>query len=148
MQVILTQDVDKLGTAGDIVTVKAGYGRNYLLPRGYALIASRGNIAQLEHHKRAIAAEQAKLKETYLELAKKVSAASVSIARKVGDEDRLFGSVSSKDIAEALAAQNIELDRRVIRLKEPLKTLGAHAVDVRFSAEVTCELTVNVVAIP
>ena len=147
MEVILTQDVEKLGDAGDIVTVKPGYGRNYLLPRGYALVASRGNIAQLEHHKRAIAASQAKLKEAHLAVVKQLEKASVSIARKVGEEDKLFGSVSSRDITDALAAQNITIERRAVRLTEPLRTLGQHAVEIRFSAEVKCEISVNVVAI-
>lgn len=147
MQVILTQDVEKLGGAGDIVTVKAGYGRNYLLPRGYALLASRGNVARLEHHKRAIAKRQEELKGSYLAIVKQLENASVSIARKVGEDDKMFGSVSTRDIADALGAQNIELDRRNVRLKEPLRSLGQHAVEIRFSAEVTCEVTVNVVAI-
>ena len=147
MQVILTQDVEKLGGAGDIVTVKAGYGRNFLLPRGYSLVASRGNVARLEHHKRAIAKRQEERKEGDLAVVKKLESVSVSIARKVGEDDKLFGSVSTRDIADALVAQNVELDRRAVRLKEPLRSLGQHTVEIRFSADVKCELVVNVVAI-
>jgi large subunit ribosomal protein L9 len=147
MQVILTQDVEKLGGAGDIVNVKAGYGRNFLLPRGYALVASRGNVARLEHHQRAIAKRQAERKEGDLTVVKQLARVSVSIARKAGEDDKMFGSVSTRDIADALADQNIKVDRRVIRLREPLRSLGQHPVDIRFSADVTCEIMVNVVAI-
>jgi len=147
MSIILTHDVDKLGRAGEIVSVKPGYGRNYLLPRGLGLLATRGNVAQLEHHRRAIAREQSKIREQHEALAKQVEGTKVSIARKAGKDDRLFGSVTNKDIVEALAAQNIALDRKVVQLSEPLKDTGAHEVTVRFSADVTATLTVNVVGI-
>ena len=147
MSIILTQDVDKLGRAGEIVSVKPGYGRNYLLPRGLGLLATRGNVAQLEHHRRAIAREQAKIREQHEALAKQLSGTKVSIARKAGKDEKLFGSVTNKDIVEALAAQNIVLDRKVVHLGDPIKATGEHAVEVRFSAEVTASLTVNVVGI-
>ena len=118
LSVILTKDVDNLGRAGEIVKVKPGYGRNFLLPRGLALVATRGNVAQLEHHRREIEREQAKIRAEYEKLAKKLEGTSVSIARKAAAENKLFGSVTSKDIAEALEAQNIEIDRRVIQLPD------------------------------
>ena len=148
MQIILTKDVDSLGRAGDLVDVKPGYGRNYLLPRGLALLATKANIAQLEHHRRAIAARQAQLKAEYEAKAAQVRDAFVSIPRKVGAEDKMFGSVSTKDIAEALAAQNVEVERKLIKLDEPIKTVGEHQVEVRFSADVTVSLKVQVIGVP
>lgn len=147
MNIILTTDVDKLGCAGEIVNVKPGYGRNFLLPRGLGLLATRGNVAQLEHHRRSIAREQEKIQEAYKALAKKLEGTKVSIARKAGKDEKLFGSVGSKDVVEALKAQNIDLDRRVVQLSEPLKTTGAHDVVIRFSADVSVTLSVNVVGI-
>lgn len=147
LSVILTKDVDNLGRAGEIVKVKPGYGRNFLLPRGLALVATRGNVAQLEHHRREIEREQAKIRAEYQKLAKKLEGTSVSIARKAAAENKLFGSVTSKDIAEALEAQNIEIDRRVIQLPEPIKEAGQTEVMVRFSADVQVALKVTVVGI-
>lgn len=147
MEVILTKDVDNLGRAGEVVKVKPGYGRNFLLPQGLAMLATRSNKAQLEHHRKRIEAEQAKLRSVREDMAKRLSDTTVSIARQSGDEDKLFGSVTAKDIAEALLAQNIELDRRVIQLSEPLRTVGTHDVNVRFSADVQATLKVNVIGI-
>lgn len=147
MEVILTQDVDNLGAAGEVVRVRPGYGRNFLLPRGLALLATRGNKAQLEHQRKAIEAEQAKLKAEHEAIAAKVSGTTVSIARKTGEDDKLFGSVSTKDIAEALKQQNIEIDRKIIRLDAPIKSIGSHEVRIRFSALVETTLKVNVVGV-
>lgn len=147
MEVILTQDVDNIGDAGEVVKVKAGYGRNYLLPRGYALVATRGNMAQLEHHKRRITAEQAKRRADFEAKAKQLRDVSVAIPRAVGEEDKLFGSVTNKDIAEALAQQDIHLDRKLIKLSDPLKTVGSHEVEVKFSSDVKVMLKVTVVPI-
>ena len=145
MEVILTQDVDNLGDAGEVVKVKAGYGRNYLLPRGYALVATRGNMSQLEHHKRRIAAEQAKRRSEYEAKAKQLAGVSVAIPRAVGDEDKLFGSVTNKDIAEALEQQDIQLDRKLIKLSDPIKAVGTLEVEVRFTSDVKVQLKVTVV---
>jgi large subunit ribosomal protein L9 len=147
MDVILTKDVDKLGRAGEIVRVKPGYGRNYLIPRGLALLATRGNVAQHEHHKRQIAAEQEKIKAEHTKLADELKGTTVSIARKAGKDDKLFGSVGVRDIAEALEAQNINVDRRLLHLPEPIRTVGSHEVAVRFSSEVSVTLKVTVVGI-
>ncbi len=147
MEVILTQDVEKLGEAGEVVRVRPGYGRNFLLPRGLALLATSGNKAQLEHQRRAIEAEQARLRAEHEKVAKQIEGTTVSIARKKGEEDKLFGSVSTKDIADALTAQNIEIDRKLIRLDAPIKTLGSHEVRVRFSGAVEATLKVNVVGV-
>jgi large subunit ribosomal protein L9 len=148
LQVILTKDMDNLGRAGQLVRVKPGYGRNFLLPRGLALIATKANLAQLEHHRREIAAQQAKVRADYEAKASQLKEAVVSIPRKVGTEGKMFGSVSSKDIAEALAAQNVEIDRKVIKLDEPIKLVGEHDVEVRFSPEVSVSIKVQVIGVP
>jgi large subunit ribosomal protein L9 len=148
MQIILTKDVDTLGRAGDLLRVKPGYGRNYLLPRGLALLATAANIRQLEHHRREIAAQQAKVRAEHEANAAKLKEAVVSIPRKVGAEDKLFGSVSTKDIAAALAAQNVMIDRKLIKLSEAIKTVGEHDVEVRFSAEVSVTIKVQVIGVP
>lgn len=148
LQVILTKDVHNLGRAGELVRVRPGYGRNYLLPRGLALIATAANLAQLEHHRREIAAQHAKVRAEHEAKAKQLQNAVVSIPRKVGAEDRMFGSVSSKDIAEALARQNVEIDRKLIKLDEPIKQIGEHEVEIRFSAEVSVALKVEVIGVP
>ena len=147
MQVILTQDVEHVGRAGELVKVKPGYGRNFLLPRGLALVATRGNVAQLEHHRKAIEAEQAKMRAEYQRLAGEIEKASVSVARKAGEENKLFGSVTSKDIAEALSAQKIAVDRKLIQLPEPIKAAGDYEVTVRFSADVKAVLKVKVIGL-
>lgn len=147
MQIILTKDVDNLGRAGELVRVKPGYGRNYLLPRGLALLATKANLKQLEHHRREIASQQAKIRAEHESKAAQVKEAVVSIPRKVGAGDKMFGSVSTRDIAEALAAQNVEVDRKLIKLPEPIKLVGEHEVEVRFSADVTVTLKVQVIGV-
>ncbi len=147
LSIILTKDVEHLGRAGEVVRVRPGYGRNFLLPRGLALVATRGNVAQLEHHRRAIARDQAKLRAEQEQAAKKLNDVTVSIARKVGQDGKLFGSVGTRDIAEALAAQNIDIDRKLVRLKDPIRQVGAFDVPIRFSADVEVALKVNVIGI-
>ncbi len=147
LKVILTQDIDRLGRAGEIVQVKPGYGRNYLLPRGLALTATRGNLSELEHQRRLIAKRQAALVAEQKKQATALEGVAVSVPRKKGKDGRLFGSVTSKDIAEALAAQNIDLDRKLIQLTEPIKSEGSFQVNVRFSADISVELKVNVIGI-
>jgi large subunit ribosomal protein L9 len=148
LQMILTKDVDNLGRAGELIRVKPGYGRNYLIPRGLALLATKANLAQLEHHRREIAAQQAKIKAGFEALAAQLKSAVVSIPRKVGAEDKMFGSVSSKDIAEALVAQKLEVDRKTIKLDEPIKQIGEHDVEVRFSPEVSVTIKVQIIGVP
>ncbi|MCY1063906.1 50S ribosomal protein L9 [Nannocystis sp. RBIL2] len=147
LELILRSDVPGLGRAGEVVKVRPGYGRNYLIPRGLALAATRGNIAQLEHQKRLIAAEQARVLAEHKAMAQKLKGVSVSIARKKGGEGKLFGSVSTKDIAEALANQNITIDRKLIKLDEPFKNIGTYEVPVRFSGDITETIRVNVVGV-
>jgi large subunit ribosomal protein L9 len=146
MKVILREDIPNLGRSGDVVTVKDGYGRNYLLPRGLAVHASEKNVRQLEHEKAVITARQAKLKAGAEELAKKVGAIQVRIARKVGEQDKLYGSVTALDIAEALASKGQQVDRRHLVMPEPIKTLGSHEVELRLHHDVTAKVKVEVVA--
>jgi large subunit ribosomal protein L9 len=145
MKVILREDIDGLGKSGELVTVKDGFGRNYLLPRKKAVLANEQNIRQLEHEKSVISARSAKLKGAAEELAKKVSALKVTIKRKVGEQDKLFGSVTALDIAEALAAQGQQVDRRGLHLPEPIKTVGTHEVELRLHREVAARIKVEVV---
>ncbi len=146
MKIILREDIQNLGKSGEVVTVKDGFGRNYLLPRGLAVLASEKNVRQLEHEKGVIEARQAKLRAGAQEQANKLSAVQVKIARKVGEQDKLFGSVTALDIAEQLAAQGQKVDRRSIHLPEPIKTVGNHEVEIRLHRDVSAKIKVAVVA--
>lgn len=147
LSLILTKHVDNLGRAGELVRVKPGYGRNYLIPRGMAIAATRSNVAELEHQKRVIEREQAQLRAEQQKLAEKLKDVAVSIPRKKGQDGKLFGSVNSKDISEALAAQNIHVDRKLIHVDEPFKNEGSYQVEVRFSHEISAQIRVNVIGI-
>ncbi len=147
MDVILTKDVDKLGSAGEVVKVKPGYGRNYLLPRGLALVATRGNIAEHEHHRRAIAREQERIHAEYKTIAEKLRGTSVSIARKVGKDEKLFGSVGVRDIVDALETQKVSIDKRLVHLPEPIRAVGVFEVPVRFASDIEAMIKVTVVGI-
>ena len=144
MKVILKEDVDNLGDMGNVVEVKNGYGRNYLIPRDLAVEASTKNIKQLEHQKKLL---QSKIKKAKLEgedLASRISAISISIEVKSGEEGKLFGSVTSKDIAEAIAAQGVEIDKRKINLQEPIKRLGEYEIPVRVRQDVNATVKLEV----
>jgi len=145
MQVILRDDMDNLGKSGEVVNVKPGYARNYLLPRGLAIKATAGDIKRVEHEKRVIAARTAKMAKEAQAEADKLSSVSVSIARAVGEEEKLYGSVTSRDIAEALAAQGVKVDSRKIHLDEPIKTLGLTEVPVKLGRGVNATIKVWVV---
>ncbi len=142
MEVILKEDVPKLGSRGDVVKVAEGFGRNYLLPRKLAIEASAGNKKVIEQMKAAAVRRSAKEKAQAEELAKQFEGLSVSFSRKSGEHDQLFGSVTSSDIAEALARKSFDVDRRKIQLHEPLKTLGEFTVPVKLHKEVTTHLKV------
>lgn len=146
MKVILREDVPNLGKAGELTSVRDGYGRNFLIPRGKAVPASEKNVRQLEHQKRVIAAQQAKLRASAEAVAAKLAAVELTIARKVGEQDKLYGSVTNKDLAEALAAKGVPVDRHEIQLEEPIRALGTFEVPVRLGAGVTGTVKVNVVA--
>jgi large subunit ribosomal protein L9 len=145
MQVILKQDVLKLGDAGDIVKVSAGYGRNYLIPRGLAVPATEGGVAQADHQKRlADGIRRKKLTEAQ-GLAEQIEGTAISLRREAGEDDKLFGSVTNRDIAEALAAEGVEVDRRVIHLDEPIRAIGLFTVPIRLHRDVTANLRVYVI---
>ena len=112
MKLILREDVSSLGKSGDLVTVRNGYGRNYLLPQNKAVLANEQNVRQLQHETTVILAKQAKLKAGATDMAKRLDGAQIKVARKVGDQDKLFGSVTTLDISDALTAQGIKIDRR------------------------------------
>jgi large subunit ribosomal protein L9 len=144
MEVILREDIEKLGTRGQMVKVAAGYARNFLLPKRLAVAATESNKKIVEQERQAHLRREAKLKSEAEDLSKLLEGVSVTIAQKAGENDQLFGSVTSKDIAEALAAKNFTIDRRKIQLGDPIKQLGEFKVPVRLHADVTVEVTVNV----
>ena len=146
MKVILTKDMDNLGKAGTLVEVKPGYGRNYLIPRSMAMLATAKNVRQLDHDKAGILARAAKLRASLTAQAGKLNNVEVKLARKVGEQDKLFGSVTSKDVHEALGAAGYQLDRKQIHLVEPLKTLGTHEVEVKLGSDVSAKVKVTIVA--
>ncbi|HEX5215501.1 MAG TPA: 50S ribosomal protein L9 [Vicinamibacterales bacterium] len=146
MEVILKEHVEHLGRRGEIVKVANGYARNYLLPRKLALAVTEENKRQIEREKaRAEAKDADELKDART-LAAKVETADIAIARRVGEGDILYGSVTTADIADALAARDIVVDRRKIQLAEPLKVLGEHPVPVKIHRDVTVNVVVKVVA--
>jgi large subunit ribosomal protein L9 len=142
MEVILKEDVNKLGSRGDVVKVAEGYGRNFLLPRKLAIEANAGNKAVIVQMKAASVRRSAKEKTQAEELSKQFAGVSVSFQRRSGEHDHLFGSVTSGDIAEAVVKKGINLDRKQIQLHEPLKTLGEFTVPVKLHKEVTAHLKV------
>ena len=145
MEVILREDIDKLGNRGQVVRVAAGYARNFLLPRRLAVEANAANKKIVEQERQAHLRKEAKLKTEAEDLGKLVTGLSVTIAQKAGEQHQLFGSVTAKDIADALAARNFTIDRRKVHLEEPIKQLGEFKVPLRLHKNVTAEITVTVV---
>jgi large subunit ribosomal protein L9 len=145
IHVVLTEDMPNLGKSGELVKVRPGFARNYLIPRGLAVGATAGNVARIEHQKKVAEAKASKLLKEANELAQKLSSVKVTIGRQVGEGDKLYGSVTSRDIEEALAAQGFVVDRRRIAT-EPLKSLGVHPVTVRLGPQVTATIQVEVAA--
>ena len=146
MKVILREDVANLGKAGELANVRDGYGRNFLIPYGKAVLASEKNVRELEHQKRVIFQRQAKLKGAAEAVASKLGALQVTVKRKVGEQDKLFGSVTNKDIADELGRMGAEVDRHAIELAEPIKALGTYEVPVKLFAGVGAVVKVWVVA--
>jgi len=145
MKLILREDVYNLGKSGELVTVKDGYARNYLLPRNLGMLASQANVRQLEHEKQVIELRQVKMKGGAVEQAKKLESATVKIARKVGDQAKLFGSVTALDIAEGLAAAGHKVDRRHIHMPEPIRAVGQYEVELRLHRDVVAKIKVEVI---
>ncbi len=146
MELILRRDVPDLGAAGELVKVKAGYASNYLIPQGLAVRANARNKASLDHELRAIEARIARDRRSAEDAASRLEGLSVTITRLVGEEDRIFGSVTTKDIAEALDAEGITIDRRSILLDGPLKALGVYDVPIKLHRDVNVAIKVWVVA--
>lgn len=144
MEVILRQDVDKLGRRGEVVKVAEGYGRNFLLPRGLAMQVSEANKAMIAKERKAHELRAAKEKAEFESVAQRVASLRFIAPRKVGEHDVLYGSVTSGDIAEFLKAKGIEIDKRKVQLDEPIKKLGEHEVSVKLHPEVSANLRVLV----
>jgi len=145
MEVILREDIEKLGGRGEVVKVAAGYARNFLLPKRLAVEATDSNRKIVEQERQAHLRKEAKQKGEAEDLSKLLGGVTVTIAQKAGEAGQLFGSVTSKDVADALAAKNFTIDRRKVQLEEPIKQLGEFKVPVRLHKDVTAEITVNVV---
>jgi large subunit ribosomal protein L9 len=145
MKVILKADVKDLGRMGEVVNVKDGFARNYLVPQGLAAEANTKNVKALEHETKKIQEMAKKVKSGASGLAEQIAAAKVTIKAKAGEEEKLFGSVTSMDIADALKAEGIEIDKKKIHLDEPIKRLGEYMVTIKLHSEVSAQLNVQVV---
>ena len=145
MELILKKTVDTLGEEGDIVNVKSGYGRNYLIPKKFAVIANNANLALLEQEKAVIETSREKQRQEAEALSKKISGASITIQHRVGEEEKLFGSVTAADIAGKLAELDIQIDKKNILLAESIKTLGEIVVPIKVGYQMTSDITVTVV---
>ncbi len=144
MEVILRQDVEKLGTTGQIVKVAPGYARNFLVPRGLAVPATEANKKIVEQQRQAYLRKEAKLAADAQELAKLMANVSINISQKAGENDQLFGSVTAQDIADQLDKQGYKIDRKKVALDHPIRTIGEHKVVVKLHREVSIEIPVNV----
>lgn len=146
MNIILRETVEGLGTIGDLVKVKPGYARNYLVPRGLAVEANSRNVKELEHQKRQMERKRQKVLQAAEVLKGQIEKAPCAFSHRAGEEGKLFGSVTSQEIAAKLAEAGIEIDRKKIQLAEPIKTLGEHEVPVKLQAGITATIKVSVTA--
>ena len=145
MDVILLQDVQALGTAGDIVKVKPGYARNYLFPRGFALRSSKRNRAVVEEKKRNIEMSSKRIEQANISLVNKISKIELTFEMQVGDEEKMFGAVTTKDIQTALEEKGISIDRSALMLDESIKALGIYHIPVNLAGELTTEIKIYVI---
>jgi len=145
MELILKKTVDTLGEEGDIVKVKPGYGRNYLIPKKMAVLANKANLALLEQEKAVIETRREKQRQEAETLSKKISGSSITIQHRAGEEEKLFGSVTAADIAEKLAELDIQVDKKNVLLTEQIKTLGEVIVPIKVGYQVTSDITVTIV---
>jgi len=146
MKIILREDVEKLGKAGDVVKVADGFGRNYLIPRQLAVPANVRNLKALEHDRRVIEARAKKSRKSAESLAEKLSAISITLPAKAGEEGKLFGAITSRDIAEALEKAGVPVDRKNVLLLDPIKQLGDYKVKIKTGTDLHPEISVSVVA--
>jgi large subunit ribosomal protein L9 len=144
MEIILTENVKGLGKIGDVVNVKAGYSRNYLIPQGLAVEANQRNLKELEHHKRQLARKAEKLSQEAADVKARIEALECVFSLRASEEGKLFGSVTSMELEAAMAEQGVEIDRRKIQLDHPIKTLGEHLVDIKLNAGANATLKVMV----
>ena len=144
IQVVLREDVAKFGKIGELVKVKSGFARNFLLPRGYAVVATEGNIQQIEHARKAAIANAAKLKKSFEAIAQQLSTVTVTLAKQAGDEDKLYGSVTTREIADALKAKGFDVDKKRIELPEA-RALGTYEAKARLAPEVVATFKLEVV---
>jgi large subunit ribosomal protein L9 len=146
MEVILKEDIANVGKIGEVVRVRDGYARNYLLPRGLVLVANKKNLKTFEHQKKLVADQKQKITREAKSVGEAVTAVSLVIRMRVGEEGRLFGSVTNIQIEKALKAQGLTVDRRKIQLEEPIKAVGDYEVPIRMTADLTVPLKVSVIA--
>jgi|JI102314A1RNA_FD_contig_71_295266_length_1426_multi_2_in_0_out_0_1 large subunit ribosomal protein L9 len=146
VQVILSEDVHNLGDAGDVVKVKPGFARNFLIPQGKALPATAARVHEVEHKRRVIAERRAKELKDLESVKARLEGIALEIAAQVGDEGKLFGSVTSQHLADLLGQQGVEVERRKIVLAEPIKTVGEHTITIRLRNDVVASLKVTVIA--
>jgi large subunit ribosomal protein L9 len=144
MQIILQEDIDKLGHRGDVVTVKPGYARNFLLPRKLAIEATAGNMKALERIRTSLSKKTATEMDAAQKQAELLSGVSIKFTRKTGENDHLFGSVTSADVAESLEAQGFKIDKRQVQLAEPIKALGEYPVTIKVFRDITASVNVHV----
>ncbi len=146
VKVILSESVQGLGEAGDLVGVKVGYARNYLLPQGKALLATESKVRELEHHKRVVTEKAARDLNDLKALRDRLESVALEVTARVGEEGKLFGSVTTAHIAELLAEKGYTVDRRKIQLSEPLREIGDHVVPIRLQRDLTAEVTLKISA--
>ena len=146
VQVILSEDVHALGDAGDVVTVKPGFARNFLIPQGKAMIATAERVNEVDHRKRVITEKLAKELKDLTAVKAKLDATTLEISAQSGEEGKLFGSVTAANLVELLSAKGLDVDRRKIQLAEPIKTIGEHTVAIRLRSDVIAEFKVTVTA--
>lgn len=146
MKVILKEDVKSLGAMGSVVNVADGYARNYLIPKNLAVEANTKNVKTLEHEKKKIAEQAKKIRNSAQSLAEKLSSMTITLSAKAGEEEKLFGSVTNIDIADALKKEGLDIDRKKIALDEPIKRLGSYTVGIKIHPELIARLNVAVVA--
>ena len=145
MKVILIEDVQGAGKRGDTVTVRDGYGRNFLVPRGLAIPATQGNVARFENIIRSVSKKKERDIQTAEELKARLQEVTLAIRKKAGEDGRLFGSVTNKDIAEAVkASTGVEIDKKLVRLEEPIKVTGEHTVVIHLQPEINAEVKIEV----
>jgi large subunit ribosomal protein L9 len=145
MELILKTTVETLGEEGDIVKVKPGYARNYLIPKKMAVIANKANLSQLEQEKATIEARREKQRQEAESLSKKIAGTNIIIQHRVGEEDKLFGSVTAADISEKLAEKDILIEKKNILLSDPIKTLGEFIIPIKVGYQMTSDITIQVV---